>query len=260
MRSRLAGAAAAVAVSTIVAGGAQAASRSPYAPYLVRRGDIPGISPFTTTVVPLTGPELRGIFGQATAHWSRSHGFKGGAFDAPQFDEPGVRRPDTGQVEAAVVAFGSTARARAGAARLLGFTRAVSQARGRPPLRVPGIPSASLVVEYGRVTGGTPSHPAAAAAIWIEGSCMLSVSIGGDTARARESYTRYTERSMYRIEHRTQGRCSERELRFGGGLGPITAQALPRSRACPRAPRSLSSCRSPAAPATLATRSGRSPR
>jgi hypothetical protein len=257
MRSRLAGAAAAIAVLTAAVGGAQAASDSPYAPYLVQRGDIPGISPYTTAVVPLKGSELRGLFGQPTAHWARSHGFDGGGFTAPQFNEPGVQRPYTGQVEAAVIVFRSPARARDGAARFLGFTRAVSEARHRPPLRVPHIPSASLVIEYGKVTGGTPAHPAAAAAIWTEGNCMLSVSIGGYTARARESYTRYTERSMYRIERRTHGRCSAARLRFRGGLEPLTADALPRSEACPLALRSLSSCRSPALPPTDATRSRR---
>src|SRR5579875_437103 len=200
-------------------GDPRSAATSPYAPYLVERTDIPGI-PFAPTVVPLRASTLRLLYGASTAHWIRAHGFVGGAADAPQFAEPGVRRPDTGLAQAALAAFRTKAAAAGAAARFLAFNVAVSGARHRSPRRLPGVPSARLVVEYGHLTGGTVGHPAAAAAIWTEGRCMLSVSVGGDTARARESYTRYTERVLRRIERRTDGVCPTRHAAPPAGVTP----------------------------------------
>jgi len=213
------GAARAVTTSRYAPDGVRSAAASPYARYLVERADIPGIA-FAPTIVPLRRSTLRLLFGESTAHWIRSHGFTGGAADAPQFDEPGVRRPDTGLAQSAIAAFRTRVAATGAAARFLAFNVAVSGARRRAPLRIPGVPSARLVVEYGRLTGGTVGHPAAAAAIWTEGRCMLSVSVGGDTARARESYTRYTERVLRRIERRTDGVCPTRHAAPPAGVTP----------------------------------------
>jgi hypothetical protein len=212
MKSHLAAAAAAITALSlapaVARSAATATATSRYAPYLVQPGDLPGLNPDTMSVARLTRPTLRVVYGQSVAHWIRSHGFTGGAAEDPRFNEPGVSRPYTGEVQAAVASFRRPDAATVAGARFLAFNEAVSGSRHRPPLRVSHVPGARLVVEYGRHTGGTASHPAAAAAIWTEGRCMLSVSVGGDTSSARESATRYAERVLYRVERRTHGGCS----------------------------------------------------
>ncbi len=217
-RSALVSAAVAIAALSSGAGVARSANGSPYASDLVMRGDIPQINPYTLTIARVRRPTLRVVYGDAVARWMRSHGFAGGAAEVPQFQEPGVTRPDSGEAQASVAAFRHSAGAAASAARYLRFNQVISDERGRAPLRVAAVPSARILVVYGKHTGGTASHPAAAVAIWTEGSCMLSVSVGGYTAKAKESYTRYAERVLHRIEGRTDGRCSVRRWRYGGGL------------------------------------------
>jgi hypothetical protein len=210
MRAGLAAAIVALGLLSLAPGGAAVAfhlPESPLARYLVRRADIPRMNPDTLFVVRVRTRALRAVYGQSVAHWMRSHGVVSAAAEDPQFTEPGVARPFTGEAQAAVAVLRSKVDATGAAARYLAFNRAVSDSRHRPPLGVPHVPTASLLVVYGRHTGGTVSHPAAAVVIWTEGRCMVSVSVGGDTAKARESFTRYAERVLYRVERRTHGRC-----------------------------------------------------
>jgi hypothetical protein len=217
-KSVLATAAVAIAALVSTAGPAGAAAATPYSSYLVKRGDIPQINPATLAIGRVTRPALRAVYGERVGHWIRTHGFAGGAAEDPQFQEPGVKAPYSGQVEASVAAFHHHAGAAGAEARYLAYNRAVSASRQRTPLLIPRVPSARIIVVYGTHTGGTATHPAAAVAIWTEGRCMLSVSVGGYTAKARESYTRYAERVLDRVERRTHGRCSARPWLYRGGL------------------------------------------